>query len=389
MTIDYAAEFAGLGAEIDRQWCREAFHPDAFPGIAAEAAASVTDIDWAGLLIQNYDRLDLSYRFSDFDLHIFASDRFRIEILHWLGGSTSIHQHAFSGAFKLLAGRSLHVEYDFARRHTVLPDLLTGVLKLRRSEILKPGAVRRIDCGSRFIHANFHMVRPTVTMVIRAHCNTVPEPQFDYMPPYIAINPFSHENGRTRQRRLLDVLARTGRWELVEQAIEAVWPEPTLADTLDILKLPVVIGNPARLDRLLARAAERHPTFAAELEAVVREEVRRQKGMLLFRRVAGNDQRFLVALLLNLPDAEAILPHLATEFPGETPAAAAARLLMSIAAVGHLSPMSQMEPESVAALIDGRRPRAETPVLSRLLEEDVLRPLFSRSEAAILDNKSG
>jgi hypothetical protein len=78
MTTDYAAEFAGLGAEIDRRWRREAFHPDAFPGIAAEAAAVVTDIDCGRLLIQNYDRLDLSYRFSDFDLRIFANDRFRI-----------------------------------------------------------------------------------------------------------------------------------------------------------------------------------------------------------------------------------------------------------------------------------------------------------------------
>jgi hypothetical protein len=385
VTIDYAAGFAELGAAIDRQWRREAFHPDAFPGIAAEAAAPVTDIDWAGLLIHNYDRLDLSYRFSDFDLRIFANDRFRVEILHWLGGSTSIHQHAFGGAFKLLAGRSLHVEYDFARRHAVHPDLLTGVLKLRRSEILQPGAVRRIDRGSRFIHANFHMVRPTVTMVIRTHRDTITEPQFDYLPPHIAINPLWNEDRRTRQRRLLEVLARTGRWELVEQAIEAVWPEPTLAETLDILKLPAVIGDPARLDRLLARAAERHPTCAAELEAVAREEVRRQKGMLLFRRVAGSDQRFLVALLLNLPDAEVILSHLATEFPRETPAAAAARLLTAMAAAGHLAPISQTEPESLAALIDGRRPRAETPELSHLLEEDVLRPLFSRSKAAISD----
>jgi hypothetical protein len=222
MTIDYAAEFAALGAEIDRQWRREAFHPDSFPDIAAEAAAMVTDIEFDRLLIQAHDRLDLSYRFSDFDLRIFANDRFRIEILHWLGGSTSIHQHVFSGAFKLLAGRSIHVEYDFATRHAVHPDLLVGVLKLQRSEILEPGAVRRITRGPRFIHANFHMVRPTVTMVVRTHHDTVTEPQFDYLPPHIATNPLWNEDRRTRQRRLIDVLARTGRGELVEQALDAV-----------------------------------------------------------------------------------------------------------------------------------------------------------------------
>jgi hypothetical protein len=155
-----------------------------------------------------------------------------------------------------------------------------------------------------------------------------------------------------------------------------------LAETLDVLTLPAVIGDPARLDCALLHAVERHPTFAAELKAVTREAVRRQKGMLLFRRVVGDDKRFLVALLLNLPDAETILPHLAAEFPCEAPAAAAARLLISITAAGHLPPISQTEHENLAALIDGRCPRPETPVLCRLLEEDVLRPFFSRSAAA-------
>jgi hypothetical protein len=150
------------------------------------------------------------------------------------------------------------------------------------------------------------------------------------------------------------------------------------------LTLPAVIGDPARLDRALVRSAECHPIFAAEPGAVTREEARRQKGMLLFRRVVGDHQRFLVALLSNLPDAETILPHLAAEFPREAPATAAARLLLAMAAAGHLPSIPQTEHESLAALIDGRRLRAVTPVLSRLLEEDVLRPLFSRSEAATL-----
>ena len=81
MDSDYALEFANVGTKIDRRWRQEAFHPDAFPTIAVEAAASVADVDLERLLMQRYDRLDLSYRFSDFDLRIFADDRFRIEIL--------------------------------------------------------------------------------------------------------------------------------------------------------------------------------------------------------------------------------------------------------------------------------------------------------------------
>src|ERR1700730_8843365 len=150
MGADYALEFANVGANIDRRWRQEAFHPDAFPTIAVEAAASVAEVDLESLLIQRYNRLDLSYRFSDFDLRIFGNDRFRIEILYWLGGSTSIHQHAFSGGFKLLSGRSVHVEYDFVMRCEVHPALRIGDLHLHTSEILEPGIIRRIDRGCGF-----------------------------------------------------------------------------------------------------------------------------------------------------------------------------------------------------------------------------------------------
>ena len=379
MDPDYALEFANVGANIDRRWRQEAFHPDAFPIIAAEAAASMAEVDLEGLLIQRYDRLDLSYRFSDFDLRIFENDRFRIEILYWLGGSTSIHQHAFSGAFKLLSGRSVHVEYDFVTSCDAQPELRIGNLYLRTSEILKPGSIRRIDGGSRFIHANFHIVRPSVTMVIRTHHDTVVEPQFDYHYPYIAVDPFFLKDLRTRQQRLIELVARTGRWSLMDRAMDTVWPEPTLAETFDILHLPAIISDPVRLERTLGRAADRHPNFAQELAATTREDLRRQKGLLLFRRVSGTDQRFLVALLINLPNAELILQHLATEFPNEAPAAATARLIAAVAAAGHLPAISGAGVANLIAVMEGRRQPTELPELRPLVGEDVLLPLFSRT----------
>jgi hypothetical protein len=35
----------------------------------------------------------------------------RIEALFWVDGTTSIHQHSFSGAFQVLAGKSIHSRY--------------------------------------------------------------------------------------------------------------------------------------------------------------------------------------------------------------------------------------------------------------------------------------
>jgi hypothetical protein len=379
MDSGYTSEFAGIAAKIGRRWRQERFQPDAFPSIAVEAAEDAADIDLQDLLIQNYHRLNLSYRFSDFDLIIFANDRFRIEILYWLEGSTSIHQHAFSGAFKLLSGRSVHVEYDFVTRCDVNPEVQIGDLHLRTSEILQPGSIRRIERGSRFIHANFHMVRPTVTMVIRTHHDLVSEPQFNYHYPFIAIDPFSLKDLRTRQQRLIELVARTGHWTLMERAIDAVWPEPTLAETFDILHLPAIISDPERLERALARAADQHPNFAEEIANTTQEDLRRHKGLILFRKVAGKDQRFLVALLVNLPSAELILQHLSAEFRGEAPATVAVRLLGAISAAGHLPVIPASAMADLVTVIEGRRHLAVTQELRPLLEEDILRPLFSNT----------
>ena len=123
-------------------------------------------------------------------------------------------------------------------------------------------------------------------MVIRTHHDTVLEPQFAYHYPYIAVNPLSGKQDlRTRQQRLIEFVVRSGRWDLVERAIDAVWPDPTLAETLDILHLPAITSDPVRLDRTLARAADRYPAFAVEVAATTREDLRRKKGSLLFRRV--------------------------------------------------------------------------------------------------------
>jgi hypothetical protein len=115
------------------------------------------------------------------------------------------------------------------------------------------------------------------------------------------------------------------------------------------------------------------------LAATTREDLRREKGMLLFRQPLSADQRFVVALLINLQNAEMILRHLAAEFPGEAPEAAAARLVAAISAAGYLAPIPEGEVATLTEVIEGRRLPAEAPRLCGLLAEDVLRPLFSRA----------
>lgn len=375
---DYASTFSRIGDQIDDAWQRRNYDPEVFPEIAEAAAARAPAMELSDLLIRHHQYLDLSYKFSDFDVRIFSNDRFRIEVLVWLGGSTSIHQHSFSGAFAVLRGRSVHVEYEFAPRTAVQDELLIGDLRLRGSEILEEGAVRRIHAGPRFIHANFHITHPTVTMVIRTHQDRDSGAQLNYLPPCVAVDPTLDRDRRTRQRRLVEVLARTGSPHLLRQGVESLWPaRPSVAETLDFLKMPAVVRDPELYERSLARAAELHPEFAEDLAAVSREELRRLKTRLLLPKVTSNDQQFFVALMLNLSRSEDILTHLGREFETETPADAATRLLVDLSAAGHLPHIRLESREHLRNILSGDSPIGDHPELSDITGNTILQPLFS------------
>ena len=65
--------------------------------------------------------------FSDLPLVFYRCDAFHVEMLIWTGSSTTIHQHSFSGAFRVFAGSSLHSEYEFEARYR-FPSRLAAAL---------------------------------------------------------------------------------------------------------------------------------------------------------------------------------------------------------------------------------------------------------------------
>src|SRR5687767_4243497 len=50
-------------------------------------------------------------QFSDLPVTVARGTGFYVEILVWAVGTAAIHQHAFSGAFTVLAGSSIHSHY--------------------------------------------------------------------------------------------------------------------------------------------------------------------------------------------------------------------------------------------------------------------------------------
>jgi hypothetical protein len=197
--------FQELGAKLERDWLAVSEELSAFPELAAEALeraalhrrVSPADVLRASVPPIGFPRqADVMARFGQPPITLYAGRRLHLSALYWVDGTTSIHQHAFSGAFQVLAGGSLQTRYTFTT------DLALGVYKTGRLqpialERVRVGDVWRIEPGeSGLIHSLFHLERPSVTLVIRTWQDRRDEPQYNYFRPGIATDPSSRTSGR-------------------------------------------------------------------------------------------------------------------------------------------------------------------------------------------------
>ena len=96
--------FQTLGAQVERDWRDKNYHEEAFPDIAARALAEKDALKkvspWdiiQGLLTETDLPRQRRDEFGDLAIVVHQGERFRIEAYFWLDGTTSIHQHGFSG----------------------------------------------------------------------------------------------------------------------------------------------------------------------------------------------------------------------------------------------------------------------------------------------------
>ena len=91
-------------------------------------------------------------------------------------------------------GTTIHATYEFADAERIVPSVHVGELAVREVEVVRPGDVRRIDPGRRFIHQVWHVDQPTVVLVIR----TGPLPA---TAPAVSISPRRLRHGGLSRRR--------------------------------------------------------------------------------------------------------------------------------------------------------------------------------------------
>jgi hypothetical protein len=334
------APFAELGAQLERDWLAVSEDLAAFPELAAAALTRAElhrSVDLTALLrgatrpVGFPQQADIVAHFGQPPLTLFASRRFHISALFWVDGTTSIHEHNFSGAFQVLLGGSLQTRYRFTPERA-LGVFQTGRLTALALEHLRAGDVRRIEPGPDLIHSLFHLDRPSISLVIRTWRDPRREAQFSHYRPGIAVDPFFTDDWATRVQQIVRLLA-TIRHADAEALIGEMLAEADPRAAFLALKEALALEDRALFDRLVERAvrrlgplAETFPECFEELRRVT--VIGRRRG-----QVRQPDHRTFLALMMNAPDRRRALEGIAAHTPGAPPEDTASRWIAELARV--------------------------------------------------------
>jgi hypothetical protein len=251
---------------------------------------------------------------------MFYDERFTIEVLFWRTGSTAIHQHGFSGAFGLFAGSSLHAEYSFDTEEDQANQLQLGVVQLRRVELLRQGAVRPIGLGTCLIHSLFHLDAPTVSVVIRSSNEDSPA-ELVYSPPAVAFDPGAMSPLRYKQFQALELLLQVNR-SLAKELCSTFVDSADLYTSFQLL-LRVQQGtrDSVLFAEVLKMVEKKFPKEATKFAISLKEELRKVRMQRLRDSVTCSEHRFLLALLMTVPDRVSTLELIRDRLPGCDPTA--------------------------------------------------------------------
>ncbi len=315
--------FTELGRTVLARWKEVNFSLALFPDIARavlDERPPAGNVDVSALirdfLLDDEQPFQTQSGFGEPELVVYDDPRFYIQILFWMDGTTDIHQHKFSGAFHVLAGSSIHSRFEFENAEPVSAHLWVGRLRMKDTQLLEAGSTVPIVSGSGHIHSLFHLDTPSISVVVRTHSDPGTGPQFTYLPPHLAVDPFYSDALTTRRKQLLDVLEKTG---------DPAWPVlmTRMLRDLDFERGFFVLQNGVGHLRTLGMWEECLEIFGqkhgrlAEFVAPTLEEIIRRDGLVELRRsVTEVEQRFFLALLLNVPARDDILSLVEQRFPG-------------------------------------------------------------------------
>ncbi len=318
--------FEKLGQTVLERWREQNFSLEVFPEltrIAIDENPPSENVDIEEMihefLFNDAQPFQGESGFGQPELIAFNDPRFYIQILFWLEGTTEIHQHEFSGAFHVMQGSSVHSEFDFVGARSVTPHIRIGDLRVKRIELLETGRTIPITSGRECIHSLFHLDTPSVTVVVRTHHDPGTGPQYNYLPPHIAINPMNSDYLTARRKQLLDVL------ETIDDPNYAPYVNEMMG-SLDFERgFNMLRHAMPRLkdldewDEALATFQNKHGELALGVPDTLAECLRRETISQMRHFIVNPEHRFFLALLMNVQNRKDILTLVAQRFPGASP----------------------------------------------------------------------
>ncbi len=292
---------------------------------------------------------DPESKFGDASITLFRGREFHIAVLFWLDSRTSVHQHGFSGAFQVLAGSSIHARYNFEQTRYLDDHVHLGRMELKDLEVLDRGDVRPILPGDEYVHALWHLERPSVSFIVRENIRSTAQPQYAYLPPCVEYDPFFIDHTTTTRVQMLHVLRRS-KAPLLGEMVEAVGHEGAPLPIVRVAQwaqhVPAEFGQ-----RLVEAVRKGDPGYADALDSGLEELEREGRISRVRDRVSDADQRLLLGLLLHCPDRDQILRHVARLRPAADPAEQISGWIASITVATHSVELSPSGRAALAAML--------------------------------------
>ncbi|TLD72271.1 hypothetical protein FEM03_02635 [Phragmitibacter flavus] len=318
--------FKDLGRTVLEQWKRENFSLSSFPGIAQKAledhppATSVDLSEFMREFLLNDEQPQQTHSgFGQPELVAYHHPKFYIQLLFWLDGTTDIHQHEFSGAFHVMSGSSIHAHFKFENAQSITPHFRVGDVRMQNIELLETGRTVPIISGSSCIHSLFHLDTPSITVVVRTQHDPGTGPQFNYLPPHVAMDPVLDDSLTMRRKQLLDVMAQVEDPDYVEVVIEMI-------NELDFERGFFILQNCmgplhqlGAWDAVLETYQKKHGDLASGIPATLEEYVRRDVIKEMRGSITDPEHRFFLALLMNVPTKKDLLPLIQQRFSDVPP----------------------------------------------------------------------
>jgi len=202
---------------------------------------------------------------------------------------------------------------------------------------LLKGDSRPIIAGNWLIHSTFHLDRPSLTVVVRTLGEKNKQPQYSYLPPTIAHDPFGDIHSVKRRTQLLRMLLISGkRAEYNEITRHLLGTEDAYSVFQFLLSTFELIEDEEERYNLLLAARGTHPKLIEALQPALLQAERRNKIIQIRELVSSSDLQFLLALLLNIPERPAILSLIAQRYPSRDPVRAIVTWVRELSELGVL-----------------------------------------------------